>query len=129
MSTCLDMYERTKLVQLVLELLRSEPRLTEREASDKLHVHRHTLQRALKEGKCSFALARRAALLERLETYFAGSDSRSLKQIWTELGFPSSSAFARYIRHVTGQSPSALRANWHSQVRHIEGTMRSVSNR
>jgi AraC-like DNA-binding protein len=106
------MYEREKLVQRVLDLLRHAPRLTEVEASEMLQVHRHTLQRALKENNCSFALARRAAVLERLECHFARADSTSLKQVWTELGFPSSSAFARYIRHATGKSPSELRANW-----------------
>jgi AraC-like DNA-binding protein len=105
------MYERAKLVQLVLDLLRHVPRLTEAEASERLHVHRHTLQRALKENNCSFALATRAAVLDRLECHFASADSKSLKQVWTELGFPSSSAFARYIRHATGKSPSELRAN------------------
>jgi AraC-like DNA-binding protein len=106
------MYESAKLVQLVLELLRHAPRLTEVEASAMLHVHRHTLQRALKEKHCSFALARRAVVLECLECHFARTDSTSLKQVWAELGFTSSSAFARYIRHATGKSPGELRANW-----------------
>ncbi len=98
-------------MQLVLDLVRHMPWLTEAEASERLRVHPHTLQRALKEQKCSFALARRAAVLERLQRYFASADATSLKQVWTELGFPSSSAFARYVRHATGKSPSELRAN------------------
>ena len=106
------MYERAKLVRLFLELIRHEPRLTELEASEKLHVHRHTLRRALKENNCSLATARRAAVLARLEQHFTRADSASIKQVWTELGFPSSSAFARYIRQATGKSPTELRAAW-----------------
>jgi AraC-like DNA-binding protein len=103
-------YQREKLVELTVELLRHQPRLTVAETADMLQVHRHTLQRALKFSGCSFALIRHEFILERFERHSAGGSS-SLKQLWTELGFSSSSAFARYIRHATGKSPSELRAN------------------
>lgn len=105
------MYDKTKLFQLTLELARQVPRLTEAEASERLHVHRHTLQRALKENGSNFALIRQTVVLDRLERHFAAAEAASIKQVWTELGFPSSSAFARYIRRATGKSPSELRTN------------------
>jgi len=104
-------YQRWKFVELASELVRSQPGLTEAECADKLHIHRHTLQRALKAGGCSFALIKRAFVLERLKDNFASARAISLKQVWTELGFASGSAFARYIRHATGKSPSELRAD------------------
>lgn len=104
-------YQREKLAELVVGLVRQQPRLTLAEVSEKLHVHRHTLQRALKAGGRSFALIRQSFVLERLECHLASSHVMSLKQVWTELGFASASAFARYIRHATGRSPSQLRAD------------------
>jgi AraC-like DNA-binding protein len=112
-------YEQEKLLQLVLDLVREVPAMTAAEASERLHVHRHTLQRALKSKGCSFAVIRQVSVLERLERYFASAECTSLKQVWTELGFSSASAFARYIRRATGKSPSELRANWEFDVNKI----------
>lgn len=104
-------YQRERLLQLVAELLQQQPSLTEAEVSEKLNVHRHTPERALKAGGCSFASLKKIFVLERLERHFASPQPTSLKQVWTELGFSSASAFARYIRQATGKSPSELRGN------------------
>lgn len=100
-------YRGEKLVEFAIDLVRQHPRLTAAEASDRLHIHRHTLQRTLKANDLSFKLIKQALVLERLDDRFA-LRLTSLKQVWTELGFASASAFARYIRHVTGKSPSEL---------------------
>ena|SRR6266404_2973547 len=102
-------YGTKKLVELAVDLVRQYPRLTAAEASDRLQVHRHTLQRALKANGLSFGLIKQALVLvlEHLDGRFAFR-ATSLKQVWTELGFTSASAFARYIRHATGKSPSEL---------------------
>ncbi len=121
-------YRQEKLVQLVLDLVRQVPGMTAAEASERLRVHRHTLQRALKSNGCSFALIRRASVLERLGRHFAAAECTSLKQVWTELGFSSASAFARYIRRATGKSPSELRANWQFDTGKIHIDTPSVSN-
>lgn len=102
-------YQQEKLVELAAELVRQQPSLTEAEVSETLHVHRHTLRRALKANGRSFALIKQAFVLECLERHFASAQATSFKQIWTELGFSSASAFARYIRHATGKPPSELR--------------------
>lgn len=102
-------YQRKKLVDLATELVRQQPSLTEAEACDKLGVHRHTLQRALKTNGQSFALLKQASVLAALERQFVSAQAKSLKQLWSELGFSSASAFARYIRKATGKSPSELR--------------------
>jgi AraC-like DNA-binding protein len=101
-------YHLDKLAELAVELLRLQPQLTAAGASDRLHVHRHTLQRALKGKGQSFALIKQALVLERLDGHFAAR-ATSLKEVWTELGFASASAFARYIRCATGKPPSELR--------------------
>jgi AraC-like DNA-binding protein len=100
-------YRTKKLVELAVDLVRQHPRLTAAEASDRLQVHRHTLQRALKANGLSFGLIKQALVLEHLDGRLA-LRATSLKQVWTELGFTSASAFARYIRHATGKSPSEL---------------------
>jgi len=104
-------YQRERLVELAAELVRQQPGLTEAEVSEGLHVHRHTLRRALKANDQSFALIKRAFVLEHLKRHFASAQATSLKLLWAELGFASASAFARYIRHATGKSPSELRAD------------------
>ena len=104
-------YQREVLVKLAAELVSEQPWLTEAEASERLGVYRHTLQRALKANGWDFASIRQACVLERLERHFAGGKVASLKQVWTELGFASASAFARYVRQATGKSPSQLRAD------------------
>lgn len=104
-------YERERLVEIAAELVQQQPGLTEAEVSERLHVHRHTLRRALKANGQSFALIKQAFVLERLKRHFASAEATSLKLLWTELGFGSASAFARYIRHATGKSPSELRAD------------------
>jgi AraC-like DNA-binding protein len=110
-------YQHKKLVQLAAELVRQQLSLTAAEVSERLHVHRHTLQRALKANGRSFAFIKQAFVLERLERHFARAQATSLKQVWTELGFASASAFARYIRHATGKSPRELRADWGRSTR------------
>lgn len=104
-------YQPETLIKLAVELLRQHPWLTAAEVSERLHVHRHTLQRALKANGRSFALIRQAFVLEQVAIHFANVQATSLKQVWTELGFASASAFARYIHHATGKSPSELRAD------------------
>lgn len=104
-------YQRQKLVGLAVDLLRQNPQLTVAEASELLGVHRHTLQRALRASGWSFAGMKQTLVLERLERHFSGAEAKSLKQVRTELGFPSASSFARYIRRATGKTPGGLRAD------------------
>jgi AraC-like DNA-binding protein len=113
MWLAIDMgYQCEKLARLAAELMRQQMSLTAAEVSEKLHVHRHTLRRALKASGRSFALIKQSFVLERLERHFASTQATLLKEIWTELGFASASAFARYIRRATGKSPHEFRADW-----------------
>jgi AraC-like DNA-binding protein len=104
-------YQRAKLIELALECVRKQPSLTAAQVSERLHVHRHTLQRALKANGQSIASIKRSFVLDHLKRHFASTQATSLKQVWTELGFSSASLFARYIRRATGKSPSDFRAN------------------
>jgi transcriptional regulator GlxA family with amidase domain len=102
-------YLREKLVDLTIELVRQQPQMTAAQVAERLQVHRHTLQRALKANGRSFALIKRAVVLERFEAHLVSNQVTSLKQVWTELGFGSASAFGRYLRSATGKRPSELR--------------------
>ena len=104
-------YQPEKLIELAVNLLRDRPRLTAAEVSEKLRVHRHTLRRALKTNGQSLAMIKRALVLEHLDRH--DDQPSSLKDVWTGLGFASASAFARYIRHATGKSPTERRAGPH----------------
>ena len=101
-------YQRERLAALAVDLVRRQPRMTLAEASEKLGVHRHTLQRALKASGRSFTHIKRVVVLERLGRGLDGARAVALKQIWVELGFGSASSFARYVRRATGKPPSAL---------------------
>jgi AraC-like DNA-binding protein len=103
-------YQRGKLVELAVDLVRRQPCITVAELSEMLGVHRHTLQRTLKASDRTFPSVKQAVVLERLERHFASAQPASLKQVWTELGFASASAFARYVRRATGKAPTNLRA-------------------
>ena len=105
-------YPRETLAVLARDLVRRQPSLTAVEVSEKLDVHRHTLCRALKVDGKSLASIKRELVFERLNRVFANGQAISLKQVWTDLGFASASAFARYIRQATGKSPSELRAGY-----------------
>lgn len=105
-------YQQEKLVKVTAELLRRQLHLSAAEVSERLHVHRHTLQRALRANGQSFASVKQGLVLGRLERHFAEAQATSFKELWTELGFASASAFARYVRHATGKSPSVLRAGF-----------------
>ena len=104
-------YHREKVLYFAAELLRRQPSLTLAEISESLHIHRHTLQRMFKANGWSFASIKQAFVLDCLERHFSSAEPTSLKQLWTELGFNSASAFARYVRHATGKSPSELRGD------------------
>jgi AraC-like DNA-binding protein len=105
-------YHREKLIELATDLLRRQTNLTATEIGERLHVHRHTLRRAPRANGQSVASIKQGLLLGRLERHFAEGRATSLKELWSELGFASASAFARYVRHATGKSPGALRAGF-----------------
>jgi AraC-like DNA-binding protein len=104
-------YQAHKVAELAFELVRQEPRLTATEVAKLLGVHRHTLQRALQANCRTFELVKQAVVLERLACHLSDEKTAPLKQLWTELGLTSASTFARYIRRLTGKSPSEHRAN------------------
>lgn len=99
-------YQSQIVVHLAVTLVRQQPWLSAEAVSERLGVHRHTLQRALKAHGQNFASIKKAIVLKHLERRLADSKSISLKQIWTELGFASASSFARYVRRTTGKSPT-----------------------
>lgn len=105
-------YQREKLAALATEALSRRPLATAKELSGQLKVHRHTLQRALAASGASIASLRQSVIIEQLKTRFSAPSAAPLKEIRAELGFPSSSAFARYVRRATGKSPSQLRSEY-----------------
>ncbi|HUX68256.1 MAG TPA: helix-turn-helix domain-containing protein [Terriglobales bacterium] len=117
-------YQRQELAELVGILAREHPRLTELEISRRLGVHRHTLRRALEGSGLSLALIKQEVVLARLGRAFAAEPAGSLKEAWTELGFASAAAFARYVRRATGKSPTQLRGGRLGQLEHKRDKMR-----
>lgn len=102
-------YQREELADLARAALNREPRLGATALAARLGVHRHTLQRALAAGGASHAEMQRRLIRERLDAWLAHPGTLPVKAVWSELGFPSASSFARYVRRLTGRSPSELR--------------------
>lgn len=92
----------------VVGALRKNPRLTMADIASELGIHRHTLQRAMGMEGLSLAALRKTLVIERLIRHCECGPPESLKEVWVEMGFASASSFARYIRRVTGFSPSDL---------------------
>ncbi|MGH9477196.1 MAG: helix-turn-helix domain-containing protein [Terriglobales bacterium] len=91
------------------ELVRRQPCLTQVEISRRLDVHRHTLERAISAAGLELPRLRRDAVIEALCRHFStGPAGQPLKEVWCGLGFTSSSAFARYVRRITGKRPTAF---------------------
>lgn len=105
-------YHAHRIADLTVGLVQRQPWLSVAEVSERLGIHRHTLQRALKACGRSFASIKLEIVVSRLERHFASGGPESFKQIWSELGFVSAGSFARYVRHATGRSPTELRADW-----------------
>lgn len=103
-------YAYDQLAEAAVRLLQQRPALRLEEIADRLRVHRHTLHQALAACGGDFASLKRSAVLRRLAQSFETAEP--FKDVWARSGFSSASAFARYIRHATGRTPSRLRAEY-----------------
>jgi len=80
------------------------------EASRKLGIERHTIEKALKEMTgSSFRNYRQRILLDEALRLLLQEVSLSTKEIAVHLGYGSGTAFARFVRKQTGCTPTELR--------------------
>jgi AraC family transcriptional regulator len=103
-------YDHGKIVVRLQKLLLDNIQLRLVEASRQLGVERHTIEKALKEiTGSSFRGYQQRMLLEQAIRLLVEEGSLSTKEIAVRLGYGSGTAFSRFIRRQTGQSPTKLR--------------------
>ena len=104
-------YDPKRLFEELDAKLSEVPRTSLLAVAQWLGVDRHTLERATRRstGK-TFRAYQAQKLLETAHNLFLQNPPLSVKEIAARLGYGSASAFSRFARTKTGQSPGNLRA-------------------
>ncbi len=78
--------------------------------AQEFHVDRRAIEKAVLLSKgCSFREYRKLKRMEHFNTLVQLRGDLSLKQIASSLGFRTAAAFSRFVRQMTGQTPSRQR--------------------
>jgi AraC-like DNA-binding protein len=102
-------YNHKTLIANIERRLAQDPRIHLQTLAQELHVHRHTINRALigKYG-ASFRSYQRALIAQIVIRRLHESEV-SCKQLATELGYEFSESLTRFVRGATGRTPKQLR--------------------
>lgn len=103
-------YDLSELFRVVQASLWLNPRVTLYSLARQLGVERHTIERATRAvtGK-SYRGYQQQALFERACKMLSGDPLRSIKEVAFNLRFSSPRSFARFVRRMSGLSPSEIR--------------------
>jgi transcriptional regulator GlxA family with amidase domain len=104
-------YNLQGLFLQILPYLRSRPYSTLDEVAERVHVERHTIEKAVKQSTGKTFRALRSELLLRHATGLLRTESnQSIKEIAFRLGYQSQRSFSRFIRTAAGRSPKEIRS-------------------
>lgn len=105
-------YHIAALFDRVRRELELEPRLSLTELSSRLSVHRHTIEKAVQVSACrTFRSLQQEMLFRRACQLLETDDAKSIKEVAFSLGFGSTRAFGRFVRRLSGQTPTRLRGS------------------
>lgn len=103
-------YSRSILFTSVVSILTEEPQTHLSEISEQLRVSRHTLERVMRrEAGCSFREYRRRLLIAK-STELVSDSQLTIKEIAFSLNYQDVGSFSRFVRKITGNRPTELRA-------------------
>ncbi len=103
-------YDLAGIAEQVRQILAANPRLPLSSISERLHVERHTVEKAVRSAcGCSFQDLRGSVLLQESQHLLVTRPNLSVKEIALALGYESGRAFARCFKNVSGASPSEFR--------------------
>ncbi len=104
-------YVYADIVKNLAWMLIANPRLPLGAISRKFKIGRHTIQKAVRivKGR-SFRELQKEAILGRASDLLADGSIRSIKQVSFLIGYGSPQAFSRFMKRVSGRSPSDFRA-------------------
>jgi two-component system response regulator YesN len=105
-------YNLSRLFDRIKLDLGSNPRLSLAALSLTLKIERHTIEKAVRvvDGR-RFRDLRNELLLRRAKALLSADAALSIKEVAYLLGYRSPQAFARFVRRVSGYSPSGLRVS------------------
>jgi AraC-like DNA-binding protein len=103
-------YDLSGVFQLIENRLRNGSRKSLSTIAREIGISRHTLTKAVRAAQGRpFRDFVGSHTLEHACLLLADSPGRSIKEVSLLLGYRSSTAFCRFIRHLTGFTPVALR--------------------
>jgi AraC-like DNA-binding protein len=102
-------YDHVVLFNSVCAALQRTPLIRLSELSCQLKIERHTIEKVVRaESGQSFRVLRKRMLFDAARHLLELGPNCSIKEIAFSLGYRSPRSFARFIRGVSAQTPSAL---------------------
>ena len=103
-------YDPRLLFGQIASRLRENPRKTLEELSRNLRVSKRTIKKIVRMATgANFRSYREGVLMDRVKGFFAVQPGVAIKVLSIDLGFKSSSSFARAVRRASGSCPGELR--------------------
>ena len=110
-------YNHRKLLSQMDDLLGASPRLPLGKLSEELGVDRHTLEKAVHRiRRKSFRDYQNKKLLRKSLILLAQEGNKSIKDIAMTIGYRTSEPFSRFIKTMTGRSPTEIRNHQRRRV-------------
>jgi transcriptional regulator GlxA family with amidase domain len=103
-------YDLERLFETIDARVSDSPDLTLHDLARRLLVDRHTIEKAVHYvHDRSFRDFHRRKRLEKALALFADHGELSCKQVSAAVGFRSADAFTRFVKSMTGKTPTQLR--------------------
>lgn len=103
-------YDSRRISEAVVKRLRQSPSLTLESLAQELHIHRHTLCRALKtEYDTTFSAMKRAQFVALSSERLRSAEAAQIKEVAIAMGFRSQQAFSSRFRKLMKATPTAFR--------------------
>jgi len=105
------------MLNLIDHHLRAAPALSLQSLSRLINVERHTIERAVRHARGgTFRQLRNSVMLDEATKLLRDQPHLTIKEIAFKLGYRSQSAFSRFLRTASGQSPTFIREIHHRGV-------------
>ena len=109
-------YDLERLFAAIQARVDENPSMTLHEVARSLVVDRHIIEKAVHHFQsCSFREFKKRKRLQTSLALFAEHGELSCKQVSAALGYQSPDAFTRFVKSMTGKTPTQLRKELHKK--------------